>query len=150
MTALDLTRSAHEVALELIGAELLVDGVGGTIVEVEAYDPTDPASHAFRNRRTARNASMFRVGGCVYVYRSYGVHWCMNVVCDVEGVAGAVLIRAREPTQGIVELHEAHAASLKKGLSRWKTLVEEDLAALNATAKQLMVPGVVVPGKREK
>ena len=106
MTALDLTRSAHEVALELIGAELLVDGVGGTIVEVEAYDPTDPASHAFRNRRTARNASMFRVGGCVYVYRSYGVHWCMNVVCDVEGVAGAVLIRALEPTQGIAAMVE--------------------------------------------
>ena len=96
-----LTRSPHEVAPDLIGAELYVDGVGGVIVEVEAYDHEDPAAHGFGNRRTTRNASMFLSGGHVYVYRSYGIHWCMNVVCEEEGVAGAVLLRALEPKQGI-------------------------------------------------
>jgi DNA-3-methyladenine glycosylase len=104
MTALDLTRSPHEVAPDLIGAELLVDGVGGTIVEVEAYDHEDPAAHGFGNRRTERNASMFLTGGVAYVYRSYGIHWCLNVVCDEEGVAGAVLLRALAPTHGLEEM----------------------------------------------
>src|SRR5438067_9955096 len=98
---MNLRRNVHEVAPELIGATLLVDGVGGTIVEVEAYDHEDPAAHGFGNRRTARNASMFLPGGYAYVYRSYGVHWCLNVVCDEAGVAGAVLLRALEPRQGI-------------------------------------------------
>jgi DNA-3-methyladenine glycosylase len=98
---MNLRRSPHEVAPDLIGAELLVAGVGGVIVEVEAYDHTDPAAHGFGNRRSERNASMFLPGGHVYVYRSYGIHWCMNVVCDEAGVAGAVLIRALEPTRGL-------------------------------------------------
>jgi DNA-3-methyladenine glycosylase len=98
---LNLGRSPHEVAPELIGAELLLDGVGGLIVEVEAYDHEDPAAHGFGNRRTARNASMFLSGGHVYVYRSYGIHWCLNIVCDEPGVAGAVLIRALQPTHGL-------------------------------------------------
>jgi len=97
----NLTRSPHEVAPDLIGSELYVAGVGGVIVEVEAYDHEDPAAHGFGNRRTARNGSMFLTGGHVYVYRSYGIHWCMNIVCDGEGVAGAVLLRALEPTKGI-------------------------------------------------
>jgi DNA-3-methyladenine glycosylase len=101
---LDLTRSPLEVAPELIGAELLVDGIGGTIVEVEAYDHADPAAHGYRNRRTERNASVFLTGGHLYVYRSYGIHWCMNVVCDQDGVAGAVLIRALEPTHGLEQM----------------------------------------------
>jgi DNA-3-methyladenine glycosylase len=100
----NLRRSPHEVAPELIGAELLVDGVGGVIVEVEAYDHEDPAAHGFRNRRTARNASMFLAGGHAYVYRSYGVHWCLNVVCCGVGEAGAVLIRALEPTKGLEQM----------------------------------------------
>jgi DNA-3-methyladenine glycosylase len=97
------TRSVHAVAPELIGATLLVDGVGGTIVEVEAYDHEDPAAHGYRGR-TARNASMFGPPGHLYVYRSYGVHWCANLVCEDEGVAAAVLLRALEPTRGLDEM----------------------------------------------
>src|SRR5919109_5556289 len=96
-------RSVHEVAPELIGATLLVDGVGGPIVEVEAYDQTDPASHGFRGR-TARNASMFGPAGQAYVYRSYGVHWCLNLVTDEEGRASAVLLRALEPSHGLAAM----------------------------------------------
>ena len=93
-------RSVHEVAPELIGATLLVDGAGGTIVEVEAYDHEDPAAHGYRGL-TARNASMFGQPGHAYVYRSYGVHWCLNLVCEEEGSASAVLVRALEPVHGI-------------------------------------------------
>jgi DNA-3-methyladenine glycosylase len=93
-------RSVHEVAPELLGATLLCDGVGGVIVEVEAYDHEDPAAHGFRGK-TARNASMFGHGGHAYVYRSYGIHWCLNFVCDDVGVASAVLIRALEPVEGV-------------------------------------------------
>lgn len=93
-------RDVHDVARELIGATLLVDGVGGTIVEVEAYHREDPAAHGFRGR-TARNATMFGPAGHVYVYRSYGIHWCMNFVCAEEGEADAVLLRALEPQRGV-------------------------------------------------
>ena len=96
-------RSVHEVAVELIGATFLVEGVGGKIVELEAYHHEDPAAHGYRGR-TARNASMFGPPGRAYVYRSYGVHWCVNFVCEAEGVADAVLIRALEPTQGLEEM----------------------------------------------
>jgi DNA-3-methyladenine glycosylase len=93
-------QSVHELAPELVGATLLVDGVGGTIVEVEAYDHEDPAAHGFRGR-TERNATMFGPPGRAYVYRSYGIHWCLNFVCEDVGVANAVLIRALEPTHGL-------------------------------------------------
>jgi DNA-3-methyladenine glycosylase len=102
----NLTRPVLEVAPELIGAELYVDGVGGTIVEVEAYHHEDPASHGYLGHRTARNAAMFLPGGHAYVYRSYGIHWCLNAVTGPEGVAEAVLIRALEPTAGLDAMRE--------------------------------------------
>jgi DNA-3-methyladenine glycosylase len=108
-------RSVHDVAPDLVGATLLVDGVGGTIVEVEAYDHEDPAAHGYRGR-TARNASMFGPPGHAYVYRSYGIHWCVNLVCEDEGVAAAVLLRALEPT------YEVDLMRARRGLDETRLL----------------------------
>ena len=107
-------RSVHKVAPELIGATLFVGGVGGTIVEVEAYHHTDPAAHSYVGP-TERNAVMFGPAGYVYVYRSYGIHWCLNFVCEETGSASAVLVRALEPLHGLAAmrrrrgLHEVRA-----------------------------------------
>ena len=100
LTKTFFARSVHKVAPDLIGATFLVDGVGGIITEVEAYHHTEPAAHSF-NGPTPRNLVMFGPPGFLYVYRSYGIHWCMNVVCEKEGSASAVLIRAIEPTHSI-------------------------------------------------
>lgn len=97
---LDFNAPSVDVARALIGALLRVDGVGGRIVETEAYDATEPASHGYSGP-SARNASLFGPPGHAYVYRSYGLHWCLNVVCREAGHGAGVLIRALEPTDGL-------------------------------------------------
>jgi len=108
-------RSVHEVAPDLIGATMLFKGAGGIIVEVEAYHHTDPAAHSYGGM-TERNAAMFGPPGRAYVYRSYGIHWCVNFVCEPEGSASAVLVRALAPTAGLAAMRR------RRGLKKERLL----------------------------
>jgi DNA-3-methyladenine glycosylase len=99
VSALDhafFSRSVHDVARDLIGCALLFDGVGGIIVETESYERDDPACHAYAGL-TPRTETLFGPPGFAYVYLSYGIHSCLNFVCEPDGQAAAVLIRALEP-----------------------------------------------------
>src|SRR6202162_4287770 len=129
-------RSVHKVAPDLIGVTLLVDGVGGVIVEVEAYHHTDPAAHSF-NGPTPRNQVMFGPPGFIYVYRSYGIHWCVNFVCEKAGSASAVLIRALEPTHGIAAIRRRRGQHVERSLCSGPGKLCEALAI---TIKQSELP----------
>jgi DNA-3-methyladenine glycosylase len=151
-------RSVHEVAPDLIGVTLLFKGVGGVIVEVEAYHHTDPAAHSYGGR-TERNAVMFGPPGFAYLYRSYGIHWCLNFVCEREGSASAVLIRAIEPTQGIAAMKRRRGLQDLRALCSGPGKICEALGitrtqnalALNAPPFQLLArtaPVKIVKGAR--
>ena len=124
-------RSVHTVAPDLIGATLLFKGVGGVIVEVEAYHHTDPAAHSFGGR-TERNAVMFGPPGYAYVYRSYGIHWCLNFVCEPEGVASAVLIRALAPTHGLAVMRRRRGVTDERLLCSGPGRLSEALGITDA------------------
>jgi DNA-3-methyladenine glycosylase len=124
-------RSVLEVAPDLIGATLLVDRVGGAIVEVEAYHHTDPAAHSYRGH-TDRNAVMFGPPGYAYIYRSYGIHWCLNFVCEGEGSASAVLIRALQPVTGLATMRRRRGLSDERLLCAGPGRLCEALAVTHA------------------
>jgi DNA-3-methyladenine glycosylase len=111
---IDFQRSAPIVARQLIGATLLLNGVGGVIVETEAYDEAEPASHSFPGP-TLRNSVLFGPPGRAYVYLSYGIHWCLNIACREAGHGAGVLIRAMEPTSGIATMkRRRHQTDIRK------------------------------------
>jgi DNA-3-methyladenine glycosylase len=136
---LDLDGDPVAAARAVIGWTLLIDGVGGPVVEAEAYDGDDPASHSFRGPRV-RNAAMFGPAGTLYVYRSYGIHWCVNIVCRPPGLGAAVLVRSLEPVHGIGRMRERRG---REPLATGPGNVGKALAAtadLNGAAAELIAP----------
>lgn len=125
--ALDLSDPVT-AAPALIGWTLVVDGVGGPIVETEAYRHDDPASHAFPGP-TKRNAVMFGPPGRLYVYLSYGIHWCVNITCGPPGVGGGVLIRAIEPVLGVDVMRERRGRDALRELTNGPGRVGQALGA---------------------
>jgi DNA-3-methyladenine glycosylase len=143
-------RSVHEVAPDLIGATFLVNGVGGIIVELEAYHHTEPAAHSF-NGPTPRNRVMFGPPGFVYVYRSYGIHWCINFVCEKRGSASAVLIRALQPTHGIATMRRRRKLQDERSLCSGPGKLTEALAITHAqNGLPLDMPPIALYARVEK
>src|SRR6202030_4329983 len=143
-------RSVHEVAPDLIGATFLENGVGGIIVELEAYHHTEPAAHSF-NGPTPRNRVMFGPPGFVYVYRSYGIHWCINFVCEKRGSASAVLIRALQPTHGIATMRRRRKLQDERSLCSGPGKLTEALAITHAqNGLPLDMPPIALYARVEK
>lgn len=143
-------RSVHKVAPDLIGATLLVNGVGGIIVEIEAYHHTDPAAHSFRGP-TPRNRVMFGPPGFLYVYKSYGIHWCMNFVCEKEGSASAILVRAIEPALGIAAMRRRRGTDDARNLCSGPGKVCEALGVSDKhNGKALDAPPIEIYARKKK
>jgi DNA-3-methyladenine glycosylase len=143
-------RSVHEIAPDLIGVTMLMDGVGGIIVEVEAYHHTEPAAHSYRGP-TPRNLVMFGPPGFVYVYRSYGIHWCVNFVCEKTGSAAAVLIRALQPTHGIPAMRRRRGLHDERALCSGPGKLCEALAITHKhNGDALDAPPFALHGRTEK